>query len=99
MLELIADLVQVESPTEDPAAVNRCVRLVEKWLRQGGGKSKRSRQSAAGDLLVGHFGPVRPTLKPLRLSDWFLEPQAAHFVRRRKTLLCFASLYWSCCHR
>jgi len=67
MLEMIADLVQVESPTEDRAAVNRCVRLVEKWIRLAGGKIKRSRQSAAGDLLVGRFGPVRPTLKPLML--------------------------------
>jgi glutamate carboxypeptidase len=67
MLEMIADLVQVESPTEDPAAVNRCVRLVEKWIRLGGGKSKRRRQSAAGDLLVGRFGPLQSTLKPLML--------------------------------
>jgi glutamate carboxypeptidase len=67
LLEMIAGLVRVESPTEDPAAVNRSVRLVEKWLRQGGGKSKRSRQSAAGDLLVSRFGPVRSTLKPLML--------------------------------
>jgi glutamate carboxypeptidase len=67
MLEMIADLVQVESPTEDRAAVNRCVRLVEKWIRLAGGKIKRSRPSAAGDLLVGRFGPVRPTLKPLML--------------------------------
>jgi glutamate carboxypeptidase len=67
LLEMIAGLVRVESPTEDPAAVNRSVRLVEKWLRQGGGKSKRTRQSAAGDLLVSRFGPVRSTLKPLML--------------------------------
>jgi glutamate carboxypeptidase len=67
MLEMIGELVQIESPTEDRAAVNRCVRLVEKWIQLGRGKSKRSRQSAAGDLLVGHFGPVRPTLKPLML--------------------------------
>jgi glutamate carboxypeptidase len=67
LLEMIAGLVRVESPTEDPAAVNRSVRLVEKWLRQGGGKSKRSPQSAAGDLLVSRFGPVRSTLKPLML--------------------------------
>ena len=67
MLEMIADLVQVESPTEDRAAVNRCVRLVEKWIRLAGGKIKRSRQSAAGDLLVGRFGPMRSTLKPLML--------------------------------
>jgi glutamate carboxypeptidase len=67
MLEMIGGLVQIESPTEDRAAVNRCVRLVEEWVRLGGGKSKRSRQSAAGDLLVGRFGPVRPTLKPSML--------------------------------
>jgi glutamate carboxypeptidase len=67
MLEMIAGLVQIESPTEDRAAVNRCVRLAEKWIRLGGGRSKRSRQSAAGDLLVGRFGPLRSTLKPLML--------------------------------
>jgi glutamate carboxypeptidase len=67
MLEMIADVVQVESPTEDRAAVNRCVRLVETWIRLGEGKSKRSRQSSAGDLLVGRFGPMRSTLKPLML--------------------------------
>jgi glutamate carboxypeptidase len=67
MLEMIADLVRVESPTENRVAVNRCVRLVERWIRLAGGKSKRSRQSAAGDLLLGRFGPVRSTLKPLML--------------------------------
>ncbi len=67
MLEMIGELVRVESPTEDRVAVNRCVRLVERWIRMSGGKSKRSRQTAAGDLLVGHFGPVRSTFKPLML--------------------------------
>jgi glutamate carboxypeptidase len=67
MLEMIADLVQVESPTEDRGAVNRCVRLVEKWIRVDGAKSKQSRQSSAGDLLVGRFGPGRSNLKPLML--------------------------------
>jgi glutamate carboxypeptidase len=67
MLEMIADLVGVESPTEDRMAVNRCVRLLEKWIRVSGGKSKRSRQRTAGDLLLGRFGPVRSTTKPLML--------------------------------
>jgi glutamate carboxypeptidase len=67
MLEMIAELVQVESPTEDQAAVNRCVALLEKWLQSAGGKSKRSRQKTAGDLLVGRFGPVRGKAKPLML--------------------------------
>ena len=61
MLEMIAELVQVESPTEDRAAVNRCVALLEKWIQSAGGKSKRSRQKTAGDLLVGRFGPARGT--------------------------------------
>jgi glutamate carboxypeptidase len=61
MLEMIAQLVQVESPTEDQAAVNRCVALLEEWIRAAGGKSKRSRQKNAGDLLIGRFGPARGT--------------------------------------
>jgi glutamate carboxypeptidase len=61
MLEMIAALVQVESPTEDRAAVNRCVALLEEWIRAAGGKSKRSRQKTAGDLLIGRFGPARGT--------------------------------------
>src|SRR5271163_1437359 len=61
MLEMIAEVVGVESPTEDRAAVNRCVALLEKWIQSAGGKSKRSRQKTAGDLLVGRFGPARGT--------------------------------------
>ncbi len=61
MLEMMAQLVQVESPTEDRAAVNRCVALLEKWIRAAGGKTKRSRQKTAGDLLIGRFGPARGT--------------------------------------
>jgi glutamate carboxypeptidase len=61
MLEMIARLVQVESPTEARAAVNRCVGLLETWIRAAGGQSKRNRQSKAGDLLVGRFGPTRGT--------------------------------------
>jgi glutamate carboxypeptidase len=61
MLEMMAALVQVESPTEDRAAVNRCVALLEEWIRAAGGKSKRSRQKTAGDLLIGRFGPARGT--------------------------------------
>jgi glutamate carboxypeptidase len=61
MLEMMAQLVQVESPTEDYAAVNHCVTVLEKWVREAGGKSSRNRQRTAGDLLVGRFGPARGT--------------------------------------
>ena len=67
MLKMIAELVRLESPTEDRAAVNRCVTLVEGWIKASGGKSERSKQRSAGDLLIGRFGPVRSTAKPLML--------------------------------
>ncbi len=67
MLKMIAELVGLESPTEDRAGVNRCAALVERWIKAGGGKSQRSQQRTAGDLLVGRFGPARSTVKPLLL--------------------------------
>ena len=67
MLKLIAQLVGLESPTEEWVAVNRCVTLVEGWIKASGGKSRRSKQSSAGDLLIGRFGPPRSGVKPLLL--------------------------------
>jgi len=67
MLEMIGELVGVESPTEDRQAVNRCVGLLETWIKASGGKSRRSKQRSAGDLLVGRFGPSRSAAKPLLL--------------------------------
>jgi len=61
---MIAELVGIESPTEDRAGVNRCVALVERWIKASGGQSQRSRQGTFGDLLVGRFGPARSTVKP-----------------------------------
>jgi glutamate carboxypeptidase len=63
----MAALVGVESPTEDREAVNRCVGLMEGWIRSQGGSSRRNRQKAAGDLLIGRFGPARGGGKPLML--------------------------------
>ena len=67
MLKMIGELVGLESPTEDRAGVNRCVALVERWMKASGGKSQRSKQKTAGDLLVGRFGPARSGVKPLML--------------------------------
>jgi glutamate carboxypeptidase len=67
MLEMIGELVRVESPTEDRAGVNRCVTMLEDWIKASGGQSKRSKQRSAGDLLVGRFGPARSKVKPLLL--------------------------------
>ena len=67
MLEMIGELVGVESPTEDRQAVNRCVVLLETWIKASGGSSRRSKQRSAGDLLVGRFGPARSAAQPLLL--------------------------------
>lgn len=67
MLKMIAQLVGLESPTEDRVAVNRCVTLVEGWVQALGGRSRRIPQKEAGDLLVGRFGPTRNAVKPLML--------------------------------
>jgi glutamate carboxypeptidase len=71
MLEMIRQLVSLESPTEDREAVNRCVSLVEGWITASGGKSQRRKQRSAGDLLVGRFGQApsrgKPRTKPLML--------------------------------
>jgi glutamate carboxypeptidase len=67
MLKMIAELVGLESPTEDRAGVNRCVALVERWIKASGARSQRSKQRTAGDLLVGRFGPARSAVKPLLL--------------------------------
>ncbi len=49
MLEMIAELVGIESPTEDRTAINRCVALVEGWIKTGGG---REQAQAADDRPV-----------------------------------------------
>jgi glutamate carboxypeptidase len=67
ILKKIGELVGIESPTEDRAGVNRCVSLVEGWIKASGGTSKRSRQKSAGDLLIGRFGPARTKAKPVML--------------------------------
>jgi glutamate carboxypeptidase len=67
MLDMLRQLVTLESPTEDWAAVNRCVSAVEGWIKASGGKSQRSKQKSAGDLLIGRFGPARGRAKPLML--------------------------------
>jgi glutamate carboxypeptidase len=67
MLKMIAELVGIESPTEDQTAVNRSVALLERWIQSAGGKSQRTHQRTAGDLLVGRFGPAPGKAKPLML--------------------------------
>jgi glutamate carboxypeptidase len=52
-------LVEVESPSEDKAAVDRAGELVLSWASELGGKVKRHRQKGFGDVLELRFGPSR----------------------------------------
>ena len=55
----LKELVQQESPSEDPAAVNAAMALVEKYARTIGGRPKYYRQKGYGDVLELRFGPTK----------------------------------------
>ena len=73
LLELIESLVAIESPSDDPAAVNRCGAELASRLESMGGHLTRVPSATAGDhlrasfgsgprqvLLLGHFDTVWP---------------------------------------
>jgi glutamate carboxypeptidase len=73
VLELIESLVAIESPSDDPIAVNRCGAELTSRLEAMGGKVTRISSSTAGDhvrasfgsgvrqiLMLGHFDTVWP---------------------------------------
>ncbi len=73
LLEFIEGLVAIESPSDDPAAVNRCGAELTSRLEAIGGKISRVQSPTAGDhlraafgegprqiLLLGHFDTVWP---------------------------------------
>jgi glutamate carboxypeptidase len=55
----LRELVEVESPSEDKAAVDRAGELVAGWVEGMGGKVRRHRQKAFGDVLELRFGSAR----------------------------------------
>ncbi len=57
----LRELVEIESPSEDKAAVDRAGALVVGWAEALGGKVRRHRQKAFGDVLELRFGPTRST--------------------------------------
>ena len=54
-------LVRAESPSDDKAAVDKCMDLAADHARVLGGRMKRHRQKAWGDVLELRFGPKRKT--------------------------------------
>ena len=55
----LRELVEVESPSEDKAAVDRAGELVATWAEEAGGTLRRHRQKAFGDVLELRFGAAR----------------------------------------
>jgi glutamate carboxypeptidase len=58
-LSHLEQLVRVESPSEDPAAVNAAQELTAGWASALGGKIKRYRQKKFGDVYELRFGSSR----------------------------------------
>jgi glutamate carboxypeptidase len=57
LLQLIRELVTTESPSDDKAAVDRCVSIVAEHAKALGGRVRLHRQRQYGDLLEARFGP------------------------------------------
>ncbi len=56
LLELLEAMVEIESPTEDKAAVDRAGKLVSEMIRRLGGAVEVRAQSDAGDHWIGRWG-------------------------------------------
>lgn len=67
LLTLLRDLVHLESPSHDKAAVDRCIDRVERECTGIGGRVRRHRQKGFGDLLEVRFGRGRRGVKPVML--------------------------------
>jgi glutamate carboxypeptidase len=63
----LRELVEQESPSEDPAAINAASALVENWARELGARPKYHKQKDYGHVLELNFGPRKSTLKPILL--------------------------------
>ena len=64
-LELIQELVRIESPTDQKAAVDRCMAAAAAHGCRLGGRAKLHRQRAWGDVLEVRFGPKVKGAKPV----------------------------------
>lgn len=64
-LNHLEQLVRVESPSEDPAAINAAQELVAKWVLALGGRVRRHRQKKFGDVYELRFGPRSSKQQPI----------------------------------
>ncbi len=68
LLALARSLVQVESPSDDKAAVDRCMALAADHARSLGARVRVHRQRAHGNLLELRFGSPRAAARTLLLG-------------------------------
>jgi glutamate carboxypeptidase len=59
LLKQLKQLVEIESPSDNKAAVDRANDLVASWVPALGGTVKRHKQRSFGDVLELRFGPTR----------------------------------------
>lgn len=59
LLQRLQELVEVESPSEDKAAVDRAGALVSGWVAEMGGEIRRHPQEGFGDVLELRFEPAQ----------------------------------------
>ena len=64
LLDLTQKLVLAESPSDDKSAVDACMDLASAHAKSLGGRVKRHRQRAWGDVLELRFGPAKPKSSP-----------------------------------
>jgi glutamate carboxypeptidase len=67
LMDRIRQMVEIESPSDDKASVDRCVEAVSEMASQLGGQVRRHRQRAFGDVLELHFGFAGKRNSPLML--------------------------------
>ena len=67
LVRWIRRLVELESPSDNKAAVDACASWVASECERMGGRVRRHRQRSFGDVLEARFGPRRGAGKPVML--------------------------------
>jgi glutamate carboxypeptidase len=67
MLNLLRDIVEFESPSDNKTAVDRCAAFVAEQCKALGGRVRLHRQKMFGNLLEARFGSRKSTQTPILL--------------------------------
>lgn len=67
LLRLLRALVELESPSDQKASVDRCAEFIAEAITGAGGRVRRHRRRDAGDVLEARFGSARRGHKPVLL--------------------------------